>query len=798
MNIVITINGKKRFVQDRITVFEACRQSGVYVPHFCYHPKMSIPANCRMCLVQIEKVPKPVPACATYVTDGMVIRTLSEAAQNAQKGVMEFLLINHPLDCPICDQGGECQLQDLSVGFGMGASRYAESKRVVVEKHLGPLISTVMTRCIHCTRCVRFGQEVANNMELGMAGRGEHSEIMPFIKGTVDSEISGNMIDVCPVGALNSKPFRFTARTWEMDRADGVSQHDSYGSYLRVQSIDGEVKRVLPRDHEEINECWLSDRDRFAYAGVNSESRLLYPMVRDVGSVKPQRVEWTEALERTRSGLREVIDKHGAGQVGFLLGPSSVSEVGMLVADFARGIGSNNVDHRLRMRDFSLDGHIGGAAWLGSSLEQLEGLERLLLVGSNPSRELPLLPVRLRRLQKRKLRIHSISARSVESQLRLETEAVVPPSAWLAELAKVASAAAGDRAPDWLADFGKPDERHAAVAESLKEGKAAVVLGQQAVCHGRYGALRAVASVVAEAVGGFHGVLVVGANSVGNTLAGAVPHHGFMLGEVPEKGLNAREMVEAGLKAYVLVDCEPADFADQAAALSAFRSAFTVHVGGYGDVAREYSDVMLPGSVFAERTGATVNLEGNAATMYSAFDPPGEARPAWKVFRVLGKEMGVEGFDYDTLEHIRARLIAAGDFTKKLSNSLAGLHSLPAGDDGAAADGELERLPEVSHFDVDQITRRSEPLRQTRISALARTARMHPGDMERLGIEPGGTVAVSANGATVECPAEADSALAKGCVRCPMAVDEFAQLGAAASVTVAAAAEGKRSAAAGG
>ena len=787
MNVVITINGKKRFVRDRITVFEACKDAGIYVPHFCYHPKLSIAANCRMCLVQVEKSPKPVPACATYVSDGMVINTDSKMAGDAQKGVMEFLLINHPLDCPICDQGGECQLQDLAVGYGSSCSRYGEAKRVVVEKQMGPLISTVMTRCIHCTRCVRFGEEVAGNMEIGMAGRGEHSEIMPFIERTVDSEVSGNMIDICPVGALNSKPFRFSARTWELDRADGVSQHDSWGSYLTVQSKDGEVKRVVPRDREEINECWLSDRDRFAYTGIDSPRRLARPHIRDVGSSKPRATEWDEALEAACKGISEVLAEKGAKRLGVLLSPAATSEEGLLASALARKLGSHNVDHRLRQRDFSLDGKERGVPWLGSSIEDLADVKRLFIVGSNPARELPLLPVRLRRLQKKGLAVLGLSARSLEGQFKCKGEIVTAPSRWLGELARVAAAVVGEGgAPEWLAAFGEPEERHRELAGELRSDKAAVLLGAEAINHARYGALRTVAGLIADSLGGHHGLLCDGANTVGLNLAGAVPHADFMYSHLDEPGLDAGRMVAEGLDAYVLVGCEPLDFADPAAAEAAFARSFTVHVGGYADEARRYADVLLPAAVFAERKGATVNLEGNSCTMQPSLSWHGDSRPTWKVLRMLGVMLGLDGFEYENADHVRSRLVAAGDYGKRLDNKLSTADGLPEGAQGEDATGEgmMERLTETAHFASDQIVRRAGPLQETAIAASCARARMHPDELARLGVAPGARVRVSAGVAAVECEAEADPALAAGCVRCPKGVAAFAALGKATSVKV--------------
>nr|HPR05218.1 NADH-quinone oxidoreductase subunit NuoG [Denitromonas sp.] len=357
----IEIDGKQLQVADGSTVMDAANQVGAYIPHFCYHKKLSIAANCRMCLVQVEKAPKPLPACATPVTNGMKVWTKSEAAVKAQKGVMEFLLINHPLDCPICDQGGECQLQDLAVGYGESKSRYQEEKRVVFNKNLGPLVSTDMTRCIHCTRCVRFTQEIAGLMELGQAFRGEHSEIMPFVEKTVDSELSGNIIDLCPVGALTSKPFRFAARTWELARRKSVSPHDSLGSNLIVQVKHDVVKRVLPLENEAINECWLSDRDRFSYEGLNCASRLTKPMIRQGDSW--QETDWQTALEFAATRLKAVVAAAGGEEFGALLAPNATVEELYLAQKLVRGLGSDNVDFRLRQADFSADAVSQGAPW---------------------------------------------------------------------------------------------------------------------------------------------------------------------------------------------------------------------------------------------------------------------------------------------------------------------------------------------------------------------------------------------------------------------------------------------------
>src|SRR5262245_41440213 len=431
----IEIDGKQLEVADGITIMEAANSAGIYIPHFCYHRKLSIAANCRMCLVQVEKAPKPLPACATPVTKGMKVQTHSAQAVEAQKGVMEFLLINHPLDCPICDQGGECQLQDLAVGYGGSGSRYDEPKRVVANKNLGPLISTDMTRCIHCTRCVRFGQEIAGVMELGMIGRGEHSEIITFVGKTVDSELSGNVIDLCPVGALTSKPFRYSARTWELTRRPSVSPHCGLGSNLTVQIKQNRVMRVLPRENEAINECWLSDKDRFSYEGLNSASRLVRPMIkRDGGG---QQVDWQVALEFVAQGLKQARERHGADQIAALATPYQTLEELYLLQKLMRGMGSSNVDFRTRQADFSGDGKSRGIPWLGMQITDIAQLDRVLVIGSTMRKDHPLLAHRLRQAAKRKLQINLVNPVDDPLLMRIANRAVVAPGAMARTLAQI-------------------------------------------------------------------------------------------------------------------------------------------------------------------------------------------------------------------------------------------------------------------------------------------------------------------------------------------------------------------------
>ena len=393
----VEIDGRAVQVPSGSTVMDAAHKLDIYVPHFCWHKKLTIAANCRMCLVDVEKAPKPQPACATPVTEGMKVRTHSDAAVNAQKGVMEFLLINHPLDCPICDQGGECQLQDLAVGYGASSSRYEEPKRVVLNKNLGPLISTDMTRCIHCTRCVRFGQEIAGVMELGMINRGEHAEIITFVGKTVDSELSGNVIDLCPVGALTSKPFRYTARTWELSRRKSVSPHDGLGSNLVVQSKNDRVMRVVPFENDAINECWLSDKDRFSYEGLNADDRLTKPMIKRDGAW--HETDWQTALEQVVGEIKRVREQHGAESLGALVSPHATLEEMHLAQKLVRALGSENVDFRLRQCDFSAKDE--GVPWLGMSIAEFAALDRTLVVGSFLRKDHPLLAHRLRQTTKK-------------------------------------------------------------------------------------------------------------------------------------------------------------------------------------------------------------------------------------------------------------------------------------------------------------------------------------------------------------------------------------------------------------
>lgn len=766
----IEIDGKQIQVEDGSTVMDAASVAGVYIPHFCYHKKLSIAASCRMCLVQVEKAPKPLPACATPVTNGMKVWSHSELAVKAQKGVMEFLLINHPLDCPICDQGGECQLQDLAVGYGSTASRYQEEKRVVFNKNLGALVSTDMTRCINCTRCVRFTAEIAGEMELGQAFRGEHAEIMPFIEKTVDSELSGNIIDLCPVGALTSKPFRFAARTWELSRRKSVSPHDSLGANLIVQTKHDVVKRVLPLENEEVNECWLSDKDRFSYEALNGEQRLTTPMVKQGGQWK--QVDWQAALEFAANGLRGIAHDHGAPAIGALGSPHATVEELHLLQKLVRGLGSQNVDFRLRQSDFRCDTHRLGAPWLGMPIAGVKDLTRLLVVGSFLRKDAPLLAQRVRQAAKKGLHVSAIGPNAEQWLIPVRNRALVAPSAMVAVMAQVVvalsqemgvevSTALQGKLPADVSDDAR------AIAQSLAGGrKVAVWLGNLAVQHERYSELQTLAQEIARISGGSFGVIGEAANSVGGYLARAVPG---------EDGLNAAAMIEQQRKAYVLLGAEPdLDFANPVATLAAMRAAqLVVAMSAFDSPAlREVADVLLPIAPFTETSGTFVNTEGRAQSFTAVARPLGEARPGWKVLRVLGNLLALEGFEYGDSEAVRAEALG-GDIPARLDNELRGIVVNAA----LGENSRVERVADVPIHFADPIVRRAPSLQKTR-DAAAPVARIAPATIAALGLSDGDRVRVTQGGGSVELVLVADSGLAEGCVRVAAAHPSTAALGA--------------------
>ena len=771
--IAVEIDGKQVEIAEGSTVMDAAHQAGIYIPHFCYHKKLSIAANCRMCLVQVEKAPKPLPACATPVTNGMKVFTHSDMAVTAQKGVMEFLLINHPLDCPICDQGGECQLQDLAVGYGSSGSRYEEEKRVVRDKDLGPLVETELTRCINCTRCVRFTQEIAGEMELGQAFRGERAEIMPFLESTVNTELSGNIIDLCPVGALTSKPFRFSARTWELSRRKSVSPHDALGSNLIVQVKHDQVMRVLPLENEEVNECWLSDKDRFSYEALNSEERLTRPMVKQDGTWRE--VEWNVALDYAAHALRDVARHHGAEAIGGLLSPHATLEELYLAQKLLRGIGCGNVDFRLRQTDFSADGARKGTPWLGMRINDISTLDSVLVVGAFLRKDQPLVAQRLRQTAKRGARVSVLHATDDKLLINLHARMIAAPSQLPALLAQVVKAAAELKAATVDAALAAVTVSAEAkrIAESLVSGKhAGILLGNFAQQHPQAATLHALAQQLAMLTGARCGFLGEAANSVGGYVAQAVP---------TGNGLNAARLVAEPRKAYLLLATEPElDCADGRAALAAMRQAASVIVlsAFKSEAALDYADVMLPVSPFTETSGSFVNAEGRVQSFYAAAKPRGEARPAWKVLRVLGNLLGVAGFDYENSEQVREEVLAGKpQFAGGLDNAIGPVAvSLPSA-------GGLERIAEVPIHFADPLVRRAPSLQAT-ADAAAPSARMNAATLVSHGLTDGGSVVVRNGHGGVSLTARLDASVPDACVRIAMAHPATVALGNGGPITL--------------
>ncbi|KQP45576.1 NADH-quinone oxidoreductase subunit NuoG [Pseudorhodoferax sp. Leaf274] len=701
--VEIQVDGKKVEIAEGSMVMHAADKAGTYIPHFCYHKKLSIAANCRMCLVDVEKAPKPMPACATPVTQGMIVHTKSDKALKAQKSVMEFLLINHPLDCPICDQGGECQLQDLAVGYGGSSSRYVEEKRVVFHKDVGPLISMEeMSRCIHCTRCVRFGQEVSGIMELGMIHRGEHSEITTITGETVDSELSGNMIDICPVGALTSKPFRYSARTWELSRRKSVSPHDSTGANLIVQVKNHKVMRVVPLENDAVNECWIADRDRFSYEALNSDERLTQPMLKQGGQW--QSVDWQTALEYVANGLKQIKADHGAASIGLLASPHSTLEELSLAGALVRGLGSDNIDHRLRHAEFA---PAEGVRWLGLPVAALTTLQRVLVVGSNLRKDHPLFAQRIRQATRKGAKVHAIAscAQLADADawaMALGATLKAEAGDWLQALADVATAVGAEKGVAAPA-AGQAHEAAQAIAKSLLGGdRKAVLLGNGAAHHAQAASLLALAQWIAEQTGASFGYLTEAANTVGAQFVGAQPQ---------ADGRHAAQMLAGGLKAVVLLNNEPEfDSAAGASAAAALDAAEMVVTLSPFKANMAFSDVLLPIAPFTETSGSFANAEGRVQSFHAVVRPLGEARPAWKVIRVLGNMLGLPGFAQESSQDVLATLgLAQADGVaripaERLSNATRA---------SVAAASAVAAPSVASIYQLDSLVRRATSLQLT-------------------------------------------------------------------------------------
>jgi NADH-quinone oxidoreductase subunit G len=773
----IEINGLALQVKPGTMVIEAADEAGIVIPRFCYHKKLSIAANCRMCLVDVEKAPKPLPACATPVTDGMKVQTKSPKALEAQKSIMEFLLINHPLDCPICDQGGECDLQETAMGYGQDVSRYSENKRVVRDKFIGPLISTDMTRCIHCTRCVRFGQEIAGIMEMGAPGRGEHMEISTYMERAIGSELSGNVIDLCPVGALTSKPYRYTGRPWENTTVDSIAPHDCVGSNLHVQVRRNKVMRVLPRENEAINEIWLSDRDRFSYTGLQSPDRLTQPMIKQGEQWKA--VEWESALEYACEGLQRVRQNSGAESIGALASPVSTTEELYLLQRIIRGLGSNNIDHRLQQLDFTDQDAAPAFPYLGQSIADLEKLDAALLIGSYPRKDQPIIGHRLRKAALAGARISSVHSIDYDVNFKLAQAVIANPLVLSGELAAIVNAlaaATGKAVPPAIAQSvanASVSSSHQAIAQDLHQAKrASVLIGIHAMANPHFAAIRSLANAIAELSGACLGYLPAGANSAGAWLAGAVPHRG-PANQTITPGKHALQMISNDMQAFVVLHAEPEfDSANPNDALSALKNADVVvcMTPFATDAMRDYADVLLPVSPFTETSGTFVNVEGRWQSFTACVAPFAQSRPAWKVLRVMGNFLKLAGFDYTTSEEVRDELDAlTGDIQISATSEVKPLMlptTLP----------ELTRIGHLPLYAVDALVRRAPPLQETTDSLSAMIA-INQTTAAKLGLQGSRNAVVVQNNARISIPLYIENAIPDNCAFIPTGVTGSNELG---------------------
>ncbi|MDF1587851.1 MAG: NADH-quinone oxidoreductase subunit NuoG [Gammaproteobacteria bacterium] len=775
----IEIDGIPLSVDSSKMIIQAADEAGIDIPRFCYHKKLSIAANCRMCLVEVDKARKALPACATPVTEGMKVFTHSETAVLAQRGVMEFLLINHPLDCPICDQGGECELQDLSVGYGDGVGRFSERKRVVKDKNIGPLIQTDMTRCIHCTRCVRFGQEIAGIKELGATGRGEHMEIGTYIEHSLASELSGNIIDLCPVGALTSKPFRYKARAWELSAHPSVARHDAVGSNIEFHTSRGKVLRVVPRDNEQINETWLSDRDRFSYLGFNHEQRATQPMIKRNGEW--QNTDWQTALQAAIDGLKAIKTKHGAEQVASLIAPTATLEEAYLFQKLVRGLGSNNIDHRLRQQDFSDDGVLYSSSdW---SLTDIENNDAILLVGCNIRSEQPIIAHRIRQAAIDGTSVTSINFFESDFLMPVEKQVTVDVNMLMKTLSGVAKALLGlkKHAKEWdeLLDLVRPTAEDQTIAMHLSNAMTStVMLGALVNNHPQASKIRALCHLIAD-LSSAKLIVLPESNSQAMTVAQALPYQA----NSDECGLNAQQMWQNSCRSYLLFGIEPEyDCADPVSAQSALQQAsFVVSINSYvTDTMLSYSDVILPLAGFAETSGTFVNIDNQWQSFTGAVPGLAESRPGWKILRVLGNIAKLDSFDYvsssDICDEVR-------DEIKLRSKATIKTPTAPASID--AKFDNVMLISEIPMYQTDAIVRRSVALQNTPESQDLSIARMCSATAEKVGVSDVAFITLHQGDKSLTVAYKRDDKIAENCVYWAGGTSATAELGAAfAPVTV--------------
>jgi NADH-quinone oxidoreductase subunit G len=778
----VEIDGKKIEVANGKMIIEVADDNGIAIPRFCYHKKLSVAANCRMCLVEIENGRKPVPACATPITDGMKIFTKSAQAIEAQQAVMEFLLINHPLDCPICDQGGECELQDVSMGYGYDKSEYQEEKRVVEDENLGALIATDMTRCILCTRCVRFGEEIAGFRELGAIGRGEKTEISACIQKSMHSEVSANIIDLCPVGALTSKPFRFQARPWELTQYQGIAPHDCLGSHTYLHVRRNQLLRVVPKEKEEINETWLSDRDRFSYLGLQSPNRAKSPMIKEDGQWK--KVDWPTALKVAAEGLTRVIQQHGPEQVAAFSSPSATVEEAYLLQKLLRTLGVENLDYRLQQSDFR-DEHMLPLETSNSLLyADIEKQKEILILGCHLQREVPLAALRVRKAAKNGATIYAINPVEYDFPFAIEEQAIVAPQAMPTVLAQLLLAMTPDisKLPlplQTLLQGLEVEERVQNIAKGLRKGHASIIIGALLENHPEASILRA----LVHALETFHGLsilqLTTGANARGMAIAGMLPHRKTFGVAVEPRGLSAKDAIENKLKAYLLHSVEPGlDFVNPYVARQSMLAAeLVIMLSPYFEESMEdYVDVFLPIAPFAETSGTYVNVDGLWQSFQGVCAPYEEARPAWKVFRVLGNLLHCPHFDYTSSEEVIKEIKAL----REQAIVAPPLFSYP--DKLPEPCYALWRVGEWPLYRVDALVRNASSLQKSMLAEEA-CIKIHPSTAQDLQLE--GLATVSQGEIEITLPLIKDARIAPSVLWIANALPETVDLGASfAPITI--------------
>lgn len=712
--INIEIDGQTIQIRQGAMLIEAADEAGIPIPRFCYHKKLSIAANCRMCLVQVEKAPKPLPACATPVSEGMKVFTTSTVTQSAQKAVMEFLLINHPLDCPVCDQGGECELQDVALEYGADKGQYNQPKRAVVDKDIGPLIETEMTRCIHCTRCVRFGDEIAGMRELGATGRGEHMEIGTYLEHHLDSELSGNVIDVCPVGALTAKPSRFQARPWELSSRASVATHDCVGSNIFVHAFRNKVLRVIPRENERINENWLSDRDRFAYEGLYYSDRLLFPHIKQNGQW--QEVSWDQALEQVVKDLQ----KTDPEKLGALASPSSPVEDHYLLQKLLRSLGSNHIDHRLHTADMRDQEEVALFPHLGRSIESLETCDQVFLIGGNVRKDQPMINHRLRKgVRNNNTKITTLVDYKIDWNFEVESQYVVQAGDYVTPLLNILQSLEGHTET-------KPNDELQKMIEALKVGEnKAILLGSQVLSHPDISIIRYLVHKIAKLINSTVGELPLGANASGAWLAGCVPHRGPLGEEIASSGLSAYEMLKNPLETYLLMNIEPEyDCLNTQEAMDTLKSAQTVILMTpyVTQTMLDYATVLLPITPLYEMAGTLVNIEGKWQSVEPSSAPQGSAWSSWKILNRLGQLLGLQNFQYYTSRDVMR------EFNQDLTQTLPSNQIL---DQNVDTPYVLElpglvRLAPKASFASDNVLRRAMSLQKTNEAQMANVIYIHP------------------------------------------------------------------------